>query len=203
MLAASNSSITKVNVNVHFSSQKPEISPRRPHHPQQDARGEGHLVERGEGASQVGGGNLLDVEWVETHDQAAEEAEHHAAQDENLKRLAGFGGGHQTRSHNREAVHYEDGVSSGREDEGREKTQWRLWGQHGLFFSPALRICQVFDSQRAQQGSEVFDADGERQQESEAVIWHRLVVPDSPGVVEKLFNDLNSERKAKDDQETE
>lgn len=67
---------------------------------------------------------------------------------------------------------------------------------------PPVRICEVFDSQRAQQGSEVFNADGERPQESQAVIWHRLVVPDSPGVVEKLFNDLNSEQTAKDDQGT-
>lgn len=60
------------------------------------------------------------------------------------------------------------------------------------FFLPSIRICQIFDTQRAQQGSEVFDADGERPQESQAVIWHRLVVPGSPRVVEELLDDLNS-----------
>lgn len=61
-----------------------------------------------------------------------------------------------------------------------------------MLFLPAVRICQIFYSQRAQQSSKVLNADRERPHESEAVIWHRLVVSVSPSVVEKLFDDLNS-----------
>lgn len=57
---------------------------------------------------------------------------------------------------------------------------------------PSVGVCQIFDSQRTQQGSKVFDADGQRPQESQAVIWHRLVVSGSPRVVEELLNDLSS-----------
>lgn len=73
----------------------------------------------------------------------------------------------------------------------QKETRWILLGKL-VFFLPSIRICQIFDTQRAQQGSEVLDADRERPQESQAVIWHRLVVPGSPGVVEELLDDLNS-----------
>lgn len=56
-----------------------------PHHSNQDARGEGHLVERSKGPSQVSGGHFLDVERIKTHHQAAEQTKHQPSQDENLK----------------------------------------------------------------------------------------------------------------------
>lgn len=96
-----------------------------PHHSNQDACGKGHLVERSKGPSQVCGGHFLDVERIKTHHQAAEQTKHQPSQDENFKRLAGFGSRHQTRSHHRETVHYEDGVTSGGEDGRNEKTKIR------------------------------------------------------------------------------
>lgn len=93
------------------------------YHSHQDAWGEGHLVECSKGPSQVCGRHFLDVERIKTHHQAAEETEHQPPQDEDLKWLADFGGRHQTRSHHRETVHYEDGVTSGGEDE-RKNIKW-------------------------------------------------------------------------------
>lgn len=71
----------------------------------------------------------------------------------------------------------------------QKESRWILLGKL-IFFLPSIRICQIFDTQRAQQGSKILDADRERPQESQAVIWHRLVVPGSPGVVEELLDDL-------------
>lgn len=162
-----------------------------PYHSHQDARSKRHLVECSKGPSQVCGGHLLDVEGVKTHHQAAEQTKHQPSQDENLERLAGFGGEHQTGPHHWETVHDEDGVAPGGEDEGDEDEVIFSKNDENVFL-PSIRICQVFDSQWAKQGSEVLDADGERPQQSQAVIWHRLVVSRSPGLVEKLFNDLNN-----------
>lgn len=125
----------KINFKQLFQS-KLKISSS--YHSHQDAWGEGHLVECSEGPSQVCGGHFLDVERIKTHHQAAEETEQQPSQDEDLKWLAGFGGGHQTRSHHRETVHNEDGVTPGGKDERNEKTKWlkawrKLWENN--FFS--------------------------------------------------------------------
>lgn len=79
---------------------------RGPHHPHQGARGQGDLVECGEGSSQLGGRHFLDVERVQAHDQTTEQAEHQPSQDQNLKGLAGFGNKHKTSRCHRKAVHY-------------------------------------------------------------------------------------------------
>lgn len=65
---------------------------KRAHHAHKDARGAGHLVERSKGPSQVGGGELQDVEGIQAHHQAAEDSEQQSAQDEDLEGLGDLGG---------------------------------------------------------------------------------------------------------------
>lgn len=57
------------------------------HHAQQNAWGEGDLVQCGKRSTQVGGGNSLDVERVQAHGKPTEEAEDQATHNEHLKGL--------------------------------------------------------------------------------------------------------------------